>query len=66
MSTPVTVGGTIHFGRTGRGARKVIREGPAPNPVLGRIPRVACLMALTGLPGAFPLLRARCLVPLRI
>ncbi len=46
MSTPVTVGGTIHFGRTGRGARKVIREGPAPNSVPGRIPRVARLMAL--------------------
>ncbi len=46
MSTPVTVGGTIHFGRAGRGARKVIREGPAPNPVPGRVPRVARLMAL--------------------
>ena len=42
----VTVGGTIHFGRTGRGARKVLREGPALAPAPGRIPRVARLIAL--------------------
>ena len=29
MST-VTIGGTIHFGREGRGARKVIHKGAAP------------------------------------
>ena len=45
MST-LTIGGTVHFGRVGRGARKVIREGAAPPPVPGRIPRIARLMAL--------------------
>lgn len=47
MSTPLILGGTVHFGRAGRGARKVLREGalpPAPPP--GRVPRVARLMAL--------------------
>jgi len=47
MTTPVTVGGTIHFGREGRGARKVLRPGaPPPAPPPGRVPRVARLMAL--------------------
>jgi hypothetical protein len=45
MST-LTIGGTIHFGREGRGARKVIREGDAPAPAPGRIPRISRLMAL--------------------
>ena len=45
MST-LTIGGTIHFGRAGRGARKVIREGAAPPSVPGRVPRVSRLMAL--------------------
>lgn len=42
----VTVGGTVHFGRAGRGARKVIREGSAPLSAPGRVPRVARLLAL--------------------
>jgi hypothetical protein len=45
MST-MMIGGTIHFGREGRGAKKVIREGAAPPKAPGRIPRVARLMAL--------------------
>lgn len=45
MST-LTIGGTIHFGREGRGARKVIHAGAAPPKAPGRIPRVARLMAL--------------------
>ena len=45
MST-MTIGGTIHFGREGRGARKVIREGEAPAKPPGRIPRISRLMAL--------------------
>ena len=45
MST-LTIGGTIHFGREGRGARKVIHEGAAPPSVPGRVPRVSRLMAL--------------------
>jgi len=45
MST-LTIGGTIYFGREGRGARKVIREGDAPAPAPGRIPRISRLMAL--------------------
>ena len=43
----VVVTGSIHIERTGRGARKGIRTGPAlaaPDP--GRVPRVARLMAL--------------------
>lgn len=45
MST-LTIGGTIHFGRAGRGARKVIHDGAAPAPAPGRIPRISRLMAL--------------------
>lgn len=45
MST-VVIGGTVHFGREGRGARKVIHEGAAPPAPLGRVPRIARLMAL--------------------
>jgi len=45
MST-LTIGGTIHFGREGRGARKVIREGDAPAPAPGRVPRISRLMAM--------------------
>ena len=40
-----TLAGTIHFAR--RGARKELVAGPAPvAPALGRVPRVARLMAL--------------------
>jgi hypothetical protein len=43
----MTVAGTIHFARTGRGARKEIRVGESPVPLeRGRVPRVARLMAL--------------------
>ncbi|MFO0804402.1 MAG: hypothetical protein U0791_14925 [Gemmataceae bacterium] len=42
----VTVGGTIHFGREGRGAKKVVRDGVAPAQASGRVPRVSRLMAL--------------------
>jgi hypothetical protein len=46
-STPLTVAGTIHFARRGRGARKEMVAGPAPvSPAPGRVPRVARLMAL--------------------
>ncbi|WP_439623629.1 hypothetical protein [Gemmata sp.] len=46
-SAPLTVAGTVHFDRAGRGARKVLRLGPAPaEPEPGRVPRVARLMAL--------------------
>ncbi len=45
MST-LTIGGTIHFGREGRGARKVIHDGAAPASAPGRIPRISRLMAL--------------------
>ena len=42
----LTIGGTVHFGREGRGARKAIRDGNAPSPAPGRVPRIARLMAL--------------------
>jgi len=49
MNTPntLTVEGTIHFGRKGRGAQKVLQSGPEPvKSVPGRVPRVSRLMAL--------------------
>lgn len=50
MSTPnptLTVEGTIHFRRAGRGARKELHAGAAQaNPEPGRVPRVSRLMAL--------------------
>ncbi|MDB5308818.1 MAG: hypothetical protein JWO38_3020 [Gemmataceae bacterium] len=43
----MTVEGTIHFARAGRGGRKAVVEGLAPAvPVPGRVPRVSRLMAL--------------------
>lgn len=43
----LTIEGTIHFDRAGRGAQKQLRLGPAPTqPESGRVPRVARLMAL--------------------
>jgi hypothetical protein len=42
----LTIGGMIHFGRAGQGGRKVICEGEAPLPALGRVPRISRLMAL--------------------
>ncbi len=47
MSETLTVECDVHFGRAGRGARKELRAGPAPEPPPpGRVPRVARLMAL--------------------
>jgi hypothetical protein len=46
-STPLTVEGSIHFERKGRGARKELRTGVGQRPPEpGRVPRVARLMAL--------------------
>jgi hypothetical protein len=48
MSTPLTITCQVHL-RQGRGSRKDVQAGPAPErPVLpvGRVPRVARLMAL--------------------
>ena len=42
----LTVAGTLHFARRGRGGRKEGREGPKPATPAGRVPRVARLMAL--------------------
>jgi hypothetical protein len=42
----LTVSGTIHFDRRGRGGRKELRAGPASSVAPGRVPRVARLMAL--------------------
>src|SRR5262245_42532270 len=42
----LTVGGTLHFARRGRGGRKEGRDGPLPALPAGRVPRVARLMAL--------------------
>ena len=48
MSRPITIESTIHFHRAGRGSRKEIRQGAAPEPPqqLGRVPRISRLMAL--------------------
>src|SRR5262245_31159058 len=46
-STALTVEGSIHFERKGRGAQKEMRAGPEPVcPEPGRVPRVARQMAL--------------------
>ncbi len=46
MKSP-TVEFDLHIERRGHGARKVLREGPAPKqPAPGRVPRVARLIAL--------------------
>ncbi len=43
----LTVEGTVHIGRRGRGGRKELRAGDAPPvPPPGRVPRMARLMAL--------------------
>lgn len=49
MTIPLTIEGTIHFKQSQRGARKRIYQGEAPEPMphpVGRIPRVARIMAL--------------------
>ena len=43
---PLTVAGTLHAARRGRGGAKELRVGPAPAVPAGRVPRVARLMAL--------------------
>src|SRR5215217_1090295 len=42
----LTVAGTLHFARRGRGGRKEGREGATSAPSAGRVPRVSRLMAL--------------------
>ena len=48
MSTTLTIEREVHFDRRGKGARKVLADGPTPQPPAepGRVPRVARLMAL--------------------
>ena len=48
MTTPLTVELDVHFDQRGKGARKVIQEGPNPAHVTsrGRLPRVTRWMAL--------------------
>ena len=48
MNTSLTVECRVHFDRRGRGRRKELQTGPAPAAPadLGRVPRVARLMAL--------------------
>jgi hypothetical protein len=42
----LTVSGAIHFTRRGKGGSKELVAGPAPPVAMGRVPRVARLMAL--------------------
>jgi hypothetical protein len=44
--TSLTITGTLRFVRRGQGARKEAREGAVPVVPVGRVPRVARLMAL--------------------
>lgn len=48
MTKPIAIESTIHFHRRGRGSRKEIRQGAAPEPLqqLGRVPRISKLMSL--------------------
>jgi len=49
MTKPIRIECNLHFKRSGRGSRKTIRKGKAPDPSSrpsGRVPRVARLMAL--------------------
>jgi hypothetical protein len=48
MTTTLTIERAVHFDRRGKGARKVLTEGPEPQAPAepGRVPRVARLMAL--------------------
>ena len=57
MNGAMTIECNVHFGRTGRGARKQMRVGPEaarPSPASGRVPLVCRLMALA--------IRLECLV----
>ncbi|HYH67802.1 MAG TPA: hypothetical protein VD866_24105 [Urbifossiella sp.] len=42
----LTIEGTVHIARRGRGGRPELRAGAAPTPPAERVPRVARLMAL--------------------
>lgn len=49
MIRPITIESKIYFERRGRGSRKNVRSGDAPEPLtpqFGRVPRVARFMAL--------------------
>jgi hypothetical protein len=48
MTTTLTIERAVHFDRRGKGARKVLADGPTPPAPAepGRVPRVARLMAL--------------------
>lgn len=46
MNQNLTIEGTIHFTRRGRGSRRVLNPGPEPQSPVGRIPRITRLMAL--------------------
>jgi hypothetical protein len=48
MTTTLTIERAVHFDRRGKGARKVLADGPEPQAPAepGRVPRVARLMAL--------------------
>jgi hypothetical protein len=48
MTTTLTIEREVHFDRRGKGARKVLADGPTPQPPAepGRVPRVARLMGL--------------------
>jgi hypothetical protein len=48
MNTTLTIERAVHFDRRGKGARKVLADGPEPQAPAepGRVPRVARLMAL--------------------
>ncbi|HSQ57613.1 MAG TPA: hypothetical protein VLM40_17965 [Gemmata sp.] len=45
-ASSLTVAGTLHIARRGRGGARELRIGPAPSVEEGRLPRVARLMAL--------------------
>jgi hypothetical protein len=48
MAESLTVESEFHFGRRGRGSRRVMELGvdPEPNRPVGRVPRITRLMAL--------------------
>lgn len=48
MTIPLTIERDVHFRRVGKGSRRTLSDGakPPPPPKLGRVPRVARLMAL--------------------
>jgi len=46
MTLPLTIEREVHFGRRDRGGRRALAEGPPVAANVGRVPRVARLMAL--------------------